>query len=107
MVGYMLKNTVAIIIFCIISMSIAYVLHKKIKSFLYASIAAGVLTSLIYQIIGIAVIGYLDPYFLIAFAIGSVFAFFIAILIGIPIACKRKTTRIETALGTDCAKKSK
>ena len=62
-------------------------LHQIIK------LSAGVLTitksSAVYQMIGFLIVGYLDPFFLIALAMGMAIAFIIAIIVGIPFIYKR------------------
>jgi hypothetical protein len=91
----MAKSVLPIIVFFIIAIIISYLVHKKIKNYLLACVMAGILSSVIYQIIGFIVIGYLDPFYLMAFYFGTVIAFFTAMLIGFPIKKKRDQVGAE------------
>ena len=82
-----------VLIFCFISASTAYLSHKKIKNYFLASLLAAIISSTLYQLIGFIILGYLDPFYIIAFAGGFVIAFLIALLIGIPIVNNRKKQR--------------
>ncbi len=84
------QTFIAIITFCLISIGISYLFHKKVKKYIFACLFAAIISSLIYQLIGFLVLGYLDPFFLIAFIGGAAIAFVIAMLTGIPFVCKRK-----------------
>lgn len=78
------KSALAVLTFCIVSIIVAYIAHKKIRNYIIASILGGISSSIIYQIIGVFVIGYLDPFFLIAFVPETVIAIVIACIVGIP-----------------------
>lgn len=91
----MIKSIMPLIIFCFISISIAYLSHKKINNFFLASLWAAIISSILYQLIGFIILGYLDPFYLIALAGGVVIAFLIALLIGIPVVHNRKKQRGE------------
>ncbi|MFZ5564866.1 MAG: hypothetical protein ACOZBW_12520 [Thermodesulfobacteriota bacterium] len=84
------KNLMVIILFCIISVSVAYLFHKRVENYIFACIFAALISSVGYQIIGYLVLGYLDPFFLIALATSTGIAFFIAVLTGIPVAHNRR-----------------
>lgn len=84
------QTFIAIITFCFISIGISYLFHKKIKKYIFACLFAAIISSVIYQLIGFFVLGYLAPFFIIAFIGSTVLAFVIAMLTGIPFAYKRK-----------------
>ena len=67
----------------------------KFKKYILACLVSGFLSSIIFQIIGFFVMGYLDPFYLWAFVGGVVVAFIIALLVGIPIEYKRKKKNFE------------
>jgi hypothetical protein len=69
---------------------IAYLIHKKINRYIIACIVASIVSSISYQLIGFVILGYLDPFFLIASVIGAIVAFLIALLTGIPVVYYRK-----------------
>ena len=80
----------ALILFCIISVDIAYLFHRKVENYIFACILAALISSVIYQLIGYFVLGFLDPFFLIALATGAGVAFLLALLTGIPVVYNRK-----------------
>ena len=82
------KSALAFLIFCIVSIIVAYIAHKNIRQYILASLVAGISSSVIYQILGVFVLGYLDPFFIIAFVVGTVIAIIIACIVGIPFVCK-------------------
>lgn len=82
------KSALAFLIFCIVSIIVAYIAHKNIRQYILASLVAGISSSVIYQILGVFVLGYLDPFFIIAFVVGTVIAIIIACIVGIPFVRK-------------------
>ena len=74
------KSALVFLTFCIVSLFVANITHKKIKQYILASVVAGISSSAIYQIIGVFVIGYVEPFYIIAFVI--------ACIVGIPFVHK-------------------
>ena len=73
--------------FVFIAVAISIIAHKKflLKNpdyFLLISLVAGALSSLIFQIVGFFVLGYLDPFVVVAFVLGLLAGTAISILIG-------------------------
>ena len=89
------KSMMPVILFCFISITISYLVHRKVQKFILACIFAAIISSVCYQILGYFVLGYLDPFFLIALSNGAVVAFFLALFTGIPLAYKRKKNEKE------------
>jgi len=78
------KSGFSLLMFCILSICFAAGAHAKIKKYLIASILSAVASSIAFQIIGYFVLGYLDPFFLIALVTAALVSFVIALLTGIP-----------------------
>jgi hypothetical protein len=81
----MIKNILLISVFFILSVFTAYICHKKVNNYFIACIIAGIISSAIYQLLGIIILGYCDPFLLMAFGVGAGIAFLIAVIAGIPI----------------------
>ena len=81
---------VVIGIFLFVAIGTSLVSHILIKTYLVASVMAGFLSSLIYQIVAYLYAGYLDPFFVVAFITGSIASFIIALIVGYPFVGKRK-----------------
>ncbi|MFA5780091.1 MAG: hypothetical protein WC947_08125 [Elusimicrobiota bacterium] len=84
------KSTFACITFCFISIMSAIYFHTGTKKYIYASLKSAIASSILFQIIGFFIIGYLDPFFIIALLPESVLALIIALLIGLPFLYFRK-----------------
>ena len=84
------KSAIAFIVFCVLSIITALGFHAKIKKYLFASVLSAIVSSIIFQIIGYFVLGYLDPFFIIALITGAAVAFIIALLTGLPFSYSRK-----------------
>ena len=87
------RTILPFIIFCILSLTVAFLFHKKVKNYLLACVFSSIISSVLYQIIGIFVVGYLDPFFLIAFVVSLVVAFAISAIAGVPIAYRRRQAK--------------
>jgi uncharacterized membrane protein YfcA len=83
------KSFLACAFFCVLSAVSACVAHWRISHHCLASLCAGMAASVVFQIIGYFVLGYLDPFFIIAFMFGTVVAIAIALLVGIPFTVQR------------------
>ena len=86
----MIKSVLGIAIFIIIGFIVSFYLHRRLKKFVLACLLSSIITSVTYQLIGIVVLGYLDPFFMIAFMNTTIIAFIIAVIVGIPFAYMRR-----------------
>jgi phage shock protein C len=87
------KQYIGIIVFSLLNVATALSFHYKIKLFFLSSILSAILASLLYQIIGFFVLGYLDPFFSKAFVNTLPISIFIALLVGIPFVYYRRKTK--------------
>ena len=90
------QGQIGIIIFVIIALLSAIFFHYKLDSFWISSVLAAVVASLLFQAVGYFVLGYLDPFFMIAFTISLAVSLTISVIVGLPFAIdrkKRKTAR--------------
>jgi biotin transporter BioY len=83
-----MKSIIPLAIFVSVAVVVSAFTHKYINkrnygSFAIACLIAGLLTSVIFQILGYFVLGYLDPFFIIAFVVGAFVAAGIAVPVGI------------------------
>ncbi len=85
---------IGIIVFAILSLISALSFHYKLRKFFLSSILAAFSASLLFQIIGFFVLGYLDPFFLIAFVSTLLISFFVSMLVGMPFLYYRKKANI-------------
>lgn len=83
------ETLIPFIIFCILSFTVAFLFHKKVKNYFLACVFSSMTSSVLYQIIGILVVGYLDPFFPIAFVVSLLVAFILSAIAGIPIRYRR------------------
>ena len=86
----MTESSLGIGIFIISGFIVASLIHAKLKKFFLACLLSSILISVVYQLIGILVLGYLDPFFMIAFINTTIIAFIISIISGIPFAYMRR-----------------
>ena len=63
---------------------IAFAAHSLIRSYVLATLTAAVISTTVFQFVGYFRLGYLDPFFVVALAIGALLAAAIAAIIGIP-----------------------
>ena len=84
------KEFISIAVFVLLCLISAFSFHYVLKNFLISSILSALAASLLFQVIGFFVLGYLDPFFLIAFTFSLVISFPISILIGILFVYHRK-----------------
>ena len=68
----------------------AILFHYKWDGYLISSALAAVVASILYQVVGYFILGYLDPFFMIAFTISLAVSFTISVIIGLPFAINRK-----------------
>ena len=84
------EGSVGIIILCGISILLAIGFHYKLKSPIVATILSTFSASIAFQVIAYIHIGYLDPFFIIAFILSSGITFLISLLVGIPFTYYRR-----------------
>ena len=84
------RSLVGIIALGVISVLSALAYHFKVQNYLVASVLAAITASVVFQIIGYLVEGYLDPFFIVATILGGVVALIIALVVGIPVSWFRK-----------------
>ena len=78
-----------IAVFVAISALTAVVCHAAIRFYVIASVLAGLVASLLYQVLAYVYAGFLDPFFMIAFVTGFVAATVISFIVGVPFMVKR------------------
>jgi membrane protein DedA with SNARE-associated domain len=84
------QGQIGIIVFVIMALLSAILFHYKWDSYLISSALAAVVASLLYQVVGYFILGYLDPFFMIAFTISLAVSFTISLIVGLPFAINRK-----------------
>lgn len=80
---------VSFIIFCILNIVVSVISHNKIRNYLIACIVSSLICSLTYQILGLFVVGGLDPFFLNVLVKSAMISFVFAVMVGIPFYRKR------------------
>ena len=73
-----------------LSVGSALIYHIKLNRLWVASLLAALTASVIFQIIGYLVLGYLDPFFMIALVTGGIVSLVVAVLVGLAIKYFRK-----------------
>jgi hypothetical protein len=91
---------VAAFIALVIATSLAA--HALLHSYLVAAAVAATSTAVLFQLVGVIVQGYLDPFFLIALAITWVLAFAGALALGPPFVISRRRRRPQPRGGQPC-----
>jgi hypothetical protein len=84
------EGTLGLLILVAVSIFSALILHWSISRYLRASFISALLSSAIFQVTGFIISENHDPFILIAFVTGSVVAFGIAIVAGIPFLIARR-----------------
>jgi uncharacterized membrane protein YfcA len=87
------KSAFSLIIFISISFIIAFLTHKKVKQVILACVVSSIISSVIYQILGFIVVGYLDPFIIPAFLNSLGVSFIIAVIVSIPFIYARSKAR--------------
>lgn len=78
------KEQISIIVFLILTLGTAILFHYKNKKVLVSSLLTAIVVSILFQIIEYFILGYLDPFFLIAFASTLAISFIISLFVGLP-----------------------
>ena len=84
------EGSIGIIILCGISILIATGFHYKLKNPIVAIVLSTFSASIAFQVIAYIDLGYLDPFFIIAFGFSSGITFLISLLVGIPFTYYRR-----------------
>ena len=82
--------TLAITILITISVTVAVIAHMLIRNYFVAVPVAAVAASGIFQVVVFIELGYLDPFFLIAFVVGAAYAVLVAAGVGVPFVLVRR-----------------
>lgn len=90
------KQFISIIVFGSLSIVTALCFHYRLRNLLLSSILSAFTVSIIFQVIGFYVLGYLDPFFIIAFVNTLIISFIISVLVGLPFVYLRKKARTNT-----------
>lgn len=86
-------------IFIVVSIVVSVLLHKKQINYILACILSSIISSMTYQLLGVIFMGYLDPFFIIAFIHTTIIAFIIAIIVGIPFLYVRRKKKNNVERG--------
>ena len=83
-----MNSSAPIIVLVVMSVVISTIVHKFLTLkdsayFIPACFIVGIITSIIFQIVGYIVLGYLDPFFIIALIMGALIASAIAFGVGL------------------------
>ena len=73
---------VPVIVFFGLAVTVAIVVHWRWRRYVWASLLSGAITALLYQGAGFCVIGYIDPFFIIALPILYIMSASVAFAIG-------------------------
>lgn len=94
------QNIIPLAVFLSVSLAFSIFSHMRIKNFLLACILAALGTAIIFQVLGFIVMGYLDPFFIIALIITFAIALGIAALVGSIFYFKRRASNIDRKIKT-------
>jgi hypothetical protein len=84
------EGSIGLIILSSISILIGIGFHYKLKKPIVATILSTFSASIAFQVIVYVDLGYLDPFFFIAFILSSGITFLISLLVGIPFIYYRR-----------------
>jgi hypothetical protein len=88
-------SSVALLVYAVISIVIAFIAHWSSRSYWLTSCLAAIVASIGFQVFVYFQAGHLDPFFLIALAISAGVSFLIALLVGLPfISFRRKRDEV-------------
>lgn len=86
----MSEGTQGVLILIAIAAVIGLIAHARVHRFWPATIAAGLLSSVIFQAVAFVRDGRLDPFFLVALIFGTIYTIGIAALVGVPFYISRR-----------------
>ncbi len=83
----------SIIIFLTIAIVTSLVCHFLIKSKVAASFISAIIAAIAFQILNYFIVGYLDPFFIVAIIITGLIGFLVSFLIGLAFSYRRKEVK--------------
>jgi len=75
-------SVVGILVFGTVTLLVSLVCHRLLRSFALATLVSGPVAALLFQILVYLQLGYLDPFFLIAFFVSTLIAWVISFGVG-------------------------
>jgi hypothetical protein len=84
------RYAVGLVIFFAIALASAVSWHTLLPHYRAASIGATVTTVVAFQVVNFVLLGYLDPFFLVAAVTTSAVALFVSFLVGLPFRNHRR-----------------
>lgn len=84
------ESHLPLIAFFLFAVCLAALFHWRMRRFIIASLLAAFLAAVAFQIVGYFVLGYLDPFVLIALVVSMVLAFAIAVVVGLLLRLARR-----------------
>jgi len=82
-----------ILVFVTLSILSSAACHYFFKTYIVAAVLSAFIASISFQIFAYAVVGYLDPFFIVALLVGWLISFFISLLVGLPFLFERRKTK--------------
>ena len=86
----MARASVPIITFLTLVIIGSCLIHRWLRIYVVAAIVNASLCTILYQILGYFIVGYLDPFWMIALVLGWILAFFMSLIIGLPFLYVRR-----------------
>ena len=77
-----LQSLISLFVFLAITISCSCLIHGYCKRYFTAAILSGFFSTVLFQAIGYLVLGYLDPFFIIALVGGWIASFVISLFVG-------------------------
>ena len=91
-----MKSLMAFSIFLLITVICSLLIHGYLKRYFIGSILAAFISTAIFQVLGYLVVGYLDPFFLIALVSGLCISFIVSLIVGLPfLYFGKRRTRVK------------
>lgn len=87
----------SLLVLLLISVPVAAIVHWRVPRYMMACVIAAVASAILFQVAVLLQLGYLDPFFVIAFAVSLVPAFLAALVVGVPFVVKRRPADGTTA----------
>ena len=84
------RTLISILVFSVIVLVCSIVFHTYWKYYFQAVILSSFISAILFQVVGYFVMGYLDPFFLIALVPSWVISFVSSLIIGLPFLIIRK-----------------
>ena len=78
-----MEGIISMLVFFFVAVISNCVFNVWLKSYLLAAILSASVSTILFQLIGYFVVGYLDPFWLIALVVGWAVAFLIGIIVGL------------------------